>query len=126
MQFAPQLFHNKKDPKKGESFVFYPKELLQAINHLCTYNEQRLLLTLLGCKGDGSFSPSIDYILSISGITKPNHYYAARKSLEDKGYLEIKDGDIYVSPDIILDDYRKGKRKNPKPKTKPPDKHPGA
>ena len=57
-KIAPQLFHDKPDPKKGANFMFYPQDLLRAINHLCTYNEQRLLLTLLGCKGDGSFSPS--------------------------------------------------------------------
>lgn len=113
---APQLFHNKKDPHKGEVFVFYPQELLQAINNLCTYNEQRLLLTLLGCKGDGSFSPSIDYILKISGITKPNHYYVARRNLEDLGYLKVEDKAIYVDPDQILADYKKGERKKPKPK----------
>lgn len=113
---APQLFHDKKDPRKGEAFVFYPRELLQAINNLCTYNEQKLLLTLLGCKGDGSFSPSTEYILGMSGITKPNHYYAARKNLEERNYIEVKDGAIHVSTERILDDYKKGERKKPKPR----------
>jgi hypothetical protein len=118
-QTAPQLFHNKKDPQKGEAFVFYPQDLLQAINNLCTYNEQRLLLTLLGCKGDGSFSPSIDYILKMSGITKSNHYYVARKDLEKKGYLKVEDGAIYIEPDKIISDHQKGERKKRKqsPKT---------
>lgn len=113
---ALQLFHNKKDPQKGENFVFYPKELLQAINHLCTYNEQRLLLALLGCKGDGTFSPSVDYILSTSGITKPNHYYVARKNLEEKKYIEIVDGAMHIDVDSIIQDYKAGKRKEPKPR----------
>ena len=103
--------------------MFYPKDLLRAINHLCTYNEQRLLLTLLGCKGDGSFSPSTEYILDMTGITKACHYFAVRKELEKRGYLKITDGSIFVQTQVILDDYQKGERKQakPKPKTNPPD-----
>ena len=122
-KLAPQLFHDKPDPKKGANFMFYPKDLLRAINHLCTYNEQRLLLTLLGCKGDGSFSPSTEYILDMTGITKACHYFAVRKELEKRGYLKITDGSIFVQTQVILDDYQKGERKQakPKPKTNPPD-----
>lgn len=113
---APQLFHDKEDPKKGMNFMFYPQDLLRAINHLCTYNEQRLLLTLLGCKGDGSFSPSTEYILDMTGITKACHYFGVRKSLENRGYIKIEDGNLFVQTKIILDDYFKGERKKPKPK----------
>ena len=115
-KLAPQLFHDKPDPKKGVNFMFYPQDLLRAINHLCTYNEQRLLLTLLGCKGDGSFSPSTEYILDMTGITKACHYFAVRKSLETRGYLKLTDGSIFVQTQVILDDYKKGERKRPKPK----------
>ena len=115
---APQLFHDKPDPKKGAKFMFYPQDLLRAINNLCTYNEQRLLLTLLGCKGDGSFSPSTEYILDMTGITKACHYFSVRKDLEKRGYLKLTDGSIFVQTKVILDDYKNGERR--KPKTKPP------
>ena len=116
---ALQLFHDKPDPKKGANFMFYPKDLLRAINHLCTYNEQRLLLTLLGCKGDGSFSPSTEYILDMTGITKACHYFSVRKELEKRGYLKITDGSIFVQTQVIIDDYQKGDRRQPKkPKLK--------
>ena len=115
-KLAPQLFHDKPDPKKGEKFMFYPQDLLRAINNLCTYNEQRLLLTLLGCKGDGSFSPSTEYILDMTGITKACHYFSVRKSLETRGYLKLTDGSIFVQTQAILDDYKKGERKKPKVK----------
>ena len=116
---APQLFHDKPDPKKGANFMFYPQDLLRAINHLCTYNEQRLLLTLLGCKGDGSFFPSTEYILDMTGITKACHYFAVRKSRESRGYLKLTDGSIFVQTQVIIDDYQNGGRKQAKPKPKP-------
>lgn len=120
-KIAPQLFHDKPDPKKGANFMFYPQDLLRAINHLCTYNEQRLLLTLLGCKGDGSFSPSTEYILDMTGITKACHYFAVRKDLENRGYLKLTDGSIFVQIQVILDDYKNGERRQPKSKTKSPE-----
>ena len=115
-KLAPQLFHDKPDPKKGENFMFYPQDLLRAINHLCTYNEQRLLLTLLGCKGDGSFSPSTEYILDMTGITKACHYFAVRKALEKRDYIKMTEGGMFVQTQVILDDYQKGERKRPKTK----------
>ena len=96
--------------------MFYPQDLLRAINHLWTYNEQRLLLTLLGCKGDGSFSPSTEYILDMTGITKACHYFSVRKTLESRGYIKLTDGSIFVQTHVILDDYKNGERRQPKPK----------
>ena len=115
-KLAPQLFHDKPDPKKGTNFMFYPQDLIRAINHLCTYNEQRLLLALLGCKGDGTFSPSTEYILDMTGITKACHYFAVRKDLENRGYLKLADGSLFVQTQAILDDYQKGVRRTPKSK----------
>lgn len=111
---APQLFHDKQDPQKGMQFVVYPQELIKAINHLCTYNEQKVLLILLGCKGDGSFRPSTEYVLDMTGITKPNHYFTIRKNLEDKGYIITEENRIHVETTKILEDYKNGKRKNSK------------
>lgn len=119
-KLAPQLFHDKPDPKKGEIYMSYPQDLLRAINNLCTYNEQRLLLTLLGCKGDGSFSPSTEYILDMTGITKACHYFSVRKALENRGYIKLEDGGVFVQTQVILEDYQKGEKKKPKPKKDSP------
>ena len=96
----PQVFHDKDD--RPTSFVLYPTNLFAAINKLCNGNEAKVLLALLGCKGDGSFSPSNQYMLDMTGITKPNHYHSVRKSLTDTGLIEEKDGDVYVSVAKIL------------------------
>ena len=95
MQGAPQIFHNKEEQTKN--FVAYPVELFAAINHIFNGNESKIMLTLLGCKGDGSFSPSVSYMQKMTGITKPNNYYKVRKQLEDNGYIEIdENGNLYI------------------------------
>ena len=110
---APQIFHDKED--KPVSYVVYPTELFVKINNIFTYNEQKILLTLLGCKGDGSFCPSTQYMLNMTGITKPNHYFTARKQLTDSGYIEEQDGDMYINTQKILnttkEEYQKAKAK---------------
>ena len=101
----PQIFHDKEE--KPKSFVMYPTELFAAINKLLPGNEAKLLLTLLGCKGDGSFSPSTQYILNMTGISKPNHYFSTRKKLEEKKYLEIdEEGNLYINTEKILKTYQ--------------------
>ncbi len=101
MQNAPQVFHDKED--KPKNFVMYPTDLFSAINKLCPGNEAKILLTLLGCKGDGSFSPSTQYILNMTGISKTNHYFATRKKLENKKYIEIdEDGSLHINTERIL------------------------
>lgn len=99
---APQVFHDKDD--KPKNYVIYPTELFAAVNNLCSGNEAKVLLALLGCKGDGSFSPSTKYMLNVTGISKPNHFHSIRKALTDKGYLQEQDGDIYVNTAKIMSD----------------------
>lgn len=101
MQNAPQVFHDK--PDKSKSFVSYPADLFAAVNQICNGNEAKVLLTLLGCKGDGSFAPSTAYVQKMTGITKPNNYYRARKQLEDKGLIKTDEqGNIYIDTQVIL------------------------
>ena len=65
------------------------------------------MFTLLGCKGDGSFSPSLTYMQKMAGITQPNNYYKIRKQLESKGYIEMdKQGNLYIDTKKILDQYQ--------------------
>lgn len=102
-KIAPQVFHDKEDRPKN--FVLYPTNLFVAINNLCTGNEAKVLLALLGCKGDGSFAPSTQYMLNVTGIPKANHFCSVRRTLTQKGYLKEQDGDIYVDIQKILDEY---------------------
>jgi hypothetical protein len=102
-KIAPQVFHDKED--KPKNFVVYPTNLFVAINNLCTGNETKVLLALLGCKGDGSFSPSTQYMLNVTGIPKANHFSSVRRTLTEKGYLQEKDGDIYIDTAKILSEY---------------------
>lgn len=98
---APQVFHTKED--KPHSFVMYPTDLFAAVNTLLSGNEAKVMLALLGCKGDGSFSPSAQYIQKITGIKHPNNYYKVRKQLEKKGYVEVdKDGNLYIDTQRLL------------------------
>ena len=108
-----QVFHDTEE--NPTHFVAYPTELFAKINNVFTYNEQKVLLTLLGCKGDGSFSPSAKYMLDMTGISKPNHYFAVRKQLIDLGYIEEQDGCLYISVEKILqtnkEEYQMAKQK---------------
>ena len=101
MQKAPQVFHSKED--KPPSFVIYPTNLFSAINTLFNGNEVKIMLTLLGCKGDGSFAPSTTYMQKMTGITKPNNYYKIRKQLEIKGYIQTDEkGNLYIDTERII------------------------
>lgn len=106
-KIAPQVFHDKED--KPKNFVIYPTNLFVAINNLCTGNEAKVLLALLGCKGDGSFAPSTQYMLNVTGIPKANHFSSVRRTLTEKGYLKEKDGDIYIDTQKILSEYESKK-----------------
>lgn len=104
---APQVFHDKED--KPKTYVMYPTDLFAAINNLFTGNEAKVLFTLLGCKGDGSFAPSTTYMLNMTGITKPYNFTSVRKDLTKKGYIKEQDGDIYIDTQKILSEYEEQK-----------------
>ena len=101
----PQIFHAKETNPK--SFVMYPTDLFIAINNLCSGNEAKVLFALLGCKGDGSFTPSTQYMLRTTGIPKANHFHSVRKTLTEKGYIEEHEGNIYVNVDFILEEHQR-------------------
>ena len=105
MQKAPQVFHDKED--KPPNFVMYPLDLFAAINNIFNGNEAKTMLSLLGCKGDGSFSPSTAYMQKITGITLPHNYYKIRKQLETKGYIQTDEqGNLYINTKKIIDQYQ--------------------
>lgn len=104
---APQVFHDKED--KPKSFVMYPTELFAAINNLFSKSEATVLLTWLGCKGDGSFSPNISYMLKMSGIDKAENYYRTKKDLSTSEYVQEDDqGNLYINTTKILEAYQRG------------------
>lgn len=101
---APQIFHNKDTITPP--FVMFPNELFAAVNHLFNGNEAKIMLALLGCTGDGSFSPSAKYMLQMTGISKRENYFRARKQLIDKGYIQVTEGALYIDTGKVLEDYR--------------------
>lgn len=78
------------------------KDLVIAINNLCTGTEAKLLLSLLLCEPKET---STKNILMMTGITKPNNYFRTRKQLLDRGYLTIDESGIHVNTNKILADY---------------------
>lgn len=95
----------------------YPSDLFAAINQICNGNEAKVLLTLLGCKGDGSFTPSTAYVQRMSGITQPNNYYRARKALEKKGLIQTdKEGNLYINTKQIVAQAKKQEAERQKEK----------
>ena len=114
---APQVFHGKDIPADSY-FLQFPSELFAAINTLLSENEAKIMLTLLGCPGDGSFSPSSEYMLRMTGIDSKEDYFRIRKHLIDKGYIERSDSGLYIDPDILLEEYRTLKADNHWKKTK--------
>lgn len=79
-------------------------DLLEAIHHLCTYNESKILLAAMYYT-DGV--PTSTQIGKMTGLTPPNNYFKVRKQLINLGYLTIDESGIRVNTDKILFDYAK-------------------
>ena len=101
---APQVFHDKPD-NTNEHFVMFTNELFAAINTLFSGNEAKIMLALYGCKGDGSFCPSAEYMMKMTGISKRENYFRTRKQLIDKGYIERCDNELYLDSGYLLQEY---------------------
>ena len=114
MQNIPQIFHDKED--KPPNFVMYPTDLFAAINNIFSRNEAIVLLTWLGCKGDGSFSPNISYILKMTGINTAENYYRIKKDLTSSVYVEEEDGNIHINTDKIIKAWKNGTTKEDRKK----------
>ena len=96
-------------------------DLFAAINQICNGNEAKVLLTLLGCKGDGSFSPSSAYVQRLSGITQTNNYYKIRSQLEKKGLIQIApNGNIHIDTKKIMAQAKQDESKTNQEKTHKP------
>lgn len=120
---APQIFHDKIEAPKN-NFVLYPNDLFAAINNIFSPNEATVLLTWLGCKGDGSFVPNISYMLKVTGISTAENYYRIRRGLVDSKYIEEdEEGNIHIDTMKIIQDWEDGvtkaDRKKEREKKKP-------
>ena len=78
------------------------KDLLIAINNLCTGSEVKVLLAVLV---HDPATLSTAQMQKATGITKPNNYFRVRKQLLNLGYLTIDESGMYVNADKILSDY---------------------
>lgn len=78
------------------------KDLLVAINNLCTGSEVKVLLAVLA---HDAAEMSTAQMQAVTGITKPNNYFRVRKQLINLDYLIIDDSGMYVNVDKILSDY---------------------
>jgi hypothetical protein len=107
MYKVPQIFHDKEDVKTN--FVMYPSDLFSAINNLFSGNEAVVLLTWLGCRGDGSFSPNISYMLKMTGISSPENYYRIKRNLIKTKYVEEDEyGNIHIDTTQIIESWKSG------------------
>lgn len=103
-----QIFHDKEEKPKN-NFILYPNDLFSAINAIFSGSEAIVLLAWLGCKGDGSFSPNISYILKLTGISKPENYYRVKRNLVNSPYIEEgEDGNIHIDTTKIISAWKNG------------------
>ena len=77
------------------------KDLLVAINNLCSGSEVKVLLVVLA---HGS-TLSTTQMQAATGITKSNNYFRVRKQLLNLNYLIIDGSGMHVNADKILSDY---------------------
>ena len=78
--------------------IIIPADLFAAINNICTGSEGKILMALIGGPS------STNDMLKMTGITKPNHYFAIRKKLINKGYINSS---MQVDSNKIMFDYNK-------------------
>ena len=82
------------------------KDLFAAINNLCTSIESKILITIIAHENDILFAPTAEYMLRMTGITRKNHYFANRKKLIEKGYINMgQDGALSINKEKIMSDY---------------------
>lgn len=98
---APQVYHN--GDKGSGRFVQLPQELLDRLFAKLDGrhgNAIKLMIELLGIKGDGSFRLSTKWICDRTGMSKQK-YFDTMKYLEEWELIERTDDEIYVNIDRI-------------------------
>lgn len=99
---APKLYHNKTS-FNDKNYYNLPQGLMDRVfNELdgkCG-NQIKLIITLLGTLGDGTFGVSEAWICERTGMVQQT-YSTARKALMERGWVYLEDGNLYVLPEII-------------------------
>ena len=86
---APTLYHVGRVKNRNNS-LFLEKEIMIWCNHNLSFNEIKYLYALMQNAGDGTFSPSGEFIFSVTGLNKQAQS-KARINLKDKGIIEHKE-----------------------------------
>lgn len=102
---APRLIHNGS--KSKGLFYQLPQNMVENIfqnfDDKCG-NQIKLLIALLGNKGDGSFRLSEEWITQHTGMSKSN-YHRTMDSLVEKGYVTRENGRVILNLPLLLEDY---------------------
>ena len=85
---APKLYHVGK--KTSHKFLHVDKSIFIWVNFNLKLREMKYLYALMQCAGDGSFSPSTEYLKSVTGLDKAAQS-KARAELKELGILEHED-----------------------------------
>lgn len=100
---APQFYHNGTKVL-GERFYQLPQQLMDIIFHKFdgkNGNVLKLLMVLIGTKGDGSFGISENWIKERTGIDKQN-YHRSLDKLIALGYVTRENGKIILNLEAIM------------------------
>ena len=101
---APKLIHNGSKPEG----LFYQlpqnmvSNIFQKFDGKCG-NQIKLLLVMLGTKGDGTFRLSEKWIMQQTGMTKSN-YHRTMDILEEKGYVTRGNGKVILNIPLLMED----------------------
>lgn len=98
---APKLYHNGN--KKCNWFYFLPQQHIDAVfNRLDgkSGNMIKLMIVLMGTKGDGKFGISEKWIRKRTGMSKQN-YHRALHGLEKLGLVVLEDKKITVNLNML-------------------------
>lgn len=105
---APKLIHKGSKNTDCKSIVMIPSDLLEVVFNTLTGrqgNVIKLIIFLIGTAGDGSFGISEKWICDKTGMLK-SCYIEARKTLKTLGWVEVKNGKIYLDFNAV-----RGKKK---------------
>lgn len=102
---APKLIHRGNKFLNPETKRFYqiPQEAGDIVFNEIDYRataQIKIMIILIGTEGTGTFGVSEKWIQERTGTSKDG-YLKARKALEEKGWLTVEDGKIYVNFDAI-------------------------
>jgi hypothetical protein len=104
---APKVYlDGSKAPLKGESVSIIPQRIKKYVHAVLDGkhgNQIKLIDTLLGTIGDGSFAASEAWVLDNCQFDH-SCYIRARKSLVELGWIELKPGEMRVKIDKIIKD----------------------